>query len=324
VTAGAAGLPSSVAVREVGPRDGLQAEQPVAPRLRAKLVVALIAAGVRTVEAVSFVSPKAVPAMAGAADVLESVRSALAGRSDGAGAGHGRPPRIVALVPNRRGAEMALEAGVDELTVTVSASATYNERNVRMGIDESVSEIAAIASLAGGASIPVDAVVSCAFGSPYEGAIAPAAVADLGGRLLDGGAAALTLADTTGMASPRTVADVVGAVRSSTGEVDLGLHLHDSRGTALVNCYAALQLGVARFDASVGGLGGSPFATGSAGNVATEELVGLLDDLGVETGISVAGLLEAGEMAAAMIGHRLASRLAATASAPSRRDGRQP
>lgn len=284
-------LPASVDIREVGPRDGLQAEAPVSVAGRVRLVEALLAAGLRHIEACSFVSPRAVPAMAGGADVLAAIP---------------RPAGVTfaALVPNRRGAELALASGVDELTVTVSASPAYNEKNVRMSIDESVDAVADICGLAGG--VPVDAVVSCAFGSPYEGDIPPAAVAALAERLRAAGAAAVTLADTTGMATPRRIAEVVGETGSA-----VGLHLHETRGTGLVNAYAALQLGVRRFDTSVGGLGGSPFAAGAAGNLATEDLVHLLDDLGVETGVDLDRLLDASAYVAELVGHPVPSRVAA-------------
>lgn len=286
-------LPARVRLREVGPRDGLQGEAPVPAAGRAELIAALIAAGVRHVEAVSFVSPKAVPAMAGAAEVLAAV---------------GRPPGVTlaALVPNLRGAELALQAGVDELTVTVAASAAYNERNVRMTIDESVAAIATIAQAATAASgVTVDAVVSCAFGSPYEGDIPAADVAALAARLRAAGADAITLADTTGMATPRVLAEVLAAVADP-----VGLHLHETRGTGLLNLYAAATMGVERFDTSVGGLGGSPFAAGAAGNVATEEAVALLDDLGVETGLLVEALCDAAALAARLVGRPVPSRVA--------------
>src|SRR5205814_3005011 len=157
---------------------------------------------------------------------------------------------------------------------------------------------------AAAAQIPVDAIISCAFGSPYEGTIAAEDVAALAGRLLDGGASRITYADTTGMATPPTIA----ALQAVAGTVD-GLHLHDSRGTALVNAYAALEFGVRRFDTSVGGLGGSPFADGAAGNLATEELVYLLDDLGYRSGIALEPLLKASALVGEMLGHPVASRL---------------
>jgi hydroxymethylglutaryl-CoA lyase len=283
---------SDVAIRDVGPRDGLQSEAPVAVAGRVRLVEALIAAGVTRIEACSFVSPKAVPSMAGAAEVMASVP---------------RSPGIVtytALVPNVRGAEMALASSVDELTVTISASEAYNQKNVRMSVQESVDVVASICSLS---TVPVDAVVSCAFGSPYEGDLAVEDVSSLCTRLRDVGVGALTLADTTGMATPVRVASVVDAVGSAES---LGLHLHETRGTGLVNAYAALSLGVRRFDTSVGGLGGSPFADGAAGNLATEALVYLLDDMGLSTGISLPALLEAATLVESLVGHPLPSAVA--------------
>jgi hydroxymethylglutaryl-CoA lyase len=219
----------------------------------------------------------------------------------------GEPEGVVraALVPNLRGAASALEAGIDELTVTISASAIYNRRNVRMTIDESVDQIGEICRLALQAGVPVDAVVSCAFGSPYEGDITPAEVGLLVERLRAQGAANVTLADTTGMATPRRIRDAL----SVTG-VGVGLHLHETRGTGLVNLYSGLLAGVRRFDASVGGLGGSPFAAGAAGNVATEEVVALCDDLGVSTGLGVDLLIDAALLVEGFIGRPVPSRVA--------------
>lgn len=228
--------------------------------------------------------------MAGAAEVLAAVP---------------RPPgvRYSALVPNVRGAELAMGSEVDELTVTISLSETYNQRNVHMSMGESADAIAEICRVAG--DTPVDAVLSCSFGSPYEGDVAPKEVAALAERLRRAGCAAITCADTTGMATPRRITEVVDAVGA-----DVGLHLHETRGTALVCAYAAMQLGVTRFDTSVGGLGGSPFAAGAAGNLATEELVAVLDDLGVASGIDVESLIEAAEIAGELVGRTVPSRVA--------------
>lgn len=285
-------LPDRIDIREVGARDGLQAEAPLTVDQRVDLIDALLTAGVTHLEVAAFVSPTAVPSMAGAAEVVAEV---------------GAPEGVVraALVPNVRGAELALAAGIDELTVTISASATYNERNVKMTIDDSVEQIGAIAAMALAVGVPVDAVVSCAFGSPYEGDIAPVDVGLLVERLRAAGAAAVTLADTTGMATPRRIHDVLAL----TGN-DVGLHLHETRGTGLVNLYAGLLAGVRRFDTSVGGLGGSPFAHGAAGNVATEEVVALCDDLGVSTGLGVDALIDAALLAERFIGHAVPSRVA--------------
>jgi hydroxymethylglutaryl-CoA lyase len=285
-------LPSSVVIREVGPRDGLQSEAPVAVATRVRLVTALVHAGVSIIEVAAFVSPRAVPAMAGAAEVMAALP-----RSAGV--------RHVALVPNVRGAELAAEAGVDALTLTVSASEGYSQRNVHMSVDESLAQVAAIRAAIGG-DLPLDTVISCAFGSPYEGDLDPAAVSELGSRALGSGSTSLTFADTTGMATPRRVRDLL----AETGK-DVGLHLHDTRGTALVNAYAALEAGVTRFDSAVGGLGGSPFAAGAGGNLATEDLVHLCDDLGIASGIDLEALLEVSSQVAATVGHPVPSRVAA-------------
>lgn len=285
-------LPESVVVREVGPRDGLQSERAIPPVERAALVDRLFVAGVRRMEAVSFVSPRAVPAMADPVAVLDAI-TVPAGAV------------VAALVPNERGASMALESGVGELTVTVAASPAYNLANVRMSIDDSVAAIGAICRMAATAGVPVDAVVSCAFGSPYEGDIAAGEVGGLVDRLRDQGVAAVTLADTTGMATPRVLEEVL----SVTG-TEVGLHCHETRGTGLLNVYAAIEQGVQRFDTSIGGLGGSPFAEGAAGNVGTEDLIALLDDLGVSTGISLPLLLAASALARDLVGHDLPSRVA--------------
>ena len=201
-----AGLPASVTIRDVGPRDGLQPEEPVPVADRVRLIEELVAAGLGHVEVAAFVSPKAVPAMAGAAEVVAAVPA--------------RPGLVrAALVPNRRGAEGAVAADVDEITVTISASETYNQRNVKMSTADSEVAIGEIVAVAGsareGRGIGVDAVVSCAFGSPYEGEIEPLEVAALGRRLLSAGVTTVTLADTTGMATPRRVHEVLDAMEQA-------------------------------------------------------------------------------------------------------------
>jgi hydroxymethylglutaryl-CoA lyase len=289
-------LPASIVIRDVGPRDGLQAEEPIPVSARIEMIEGLFAAGVRNVEICSFVSPKAVPSMAGGAEVVAGV-----GPRDGV--------VRAALVPNLRGAQMALAAGVDEITVTVSASETYSQRNVGMSVADAVASSVVIAAEVS-RRVPIDVVVSCAFGSPYEGDVDPSDIAALCDELLAGGADRITLADTTGMATPARIGAVLEAL-SVPARTDVGLHLHETRGTGLVNAYSAMQLGVRRFDTSVGGLGGSPFAAGAAGNLATEDLVYLCDDLGVETGIDLSQLLVVSAQTALAIGHAVPSRVAA-------------
>lgn len=278
-----------VRIREVGPRDGLQPEAPLPVADRVRLVELLDAAGLPEIEAVAFVSPAAVPAMAGAGDVVAGLSGVRAA--------------IVALVPNVRGAELALASGIERLNVTLSASEEYNQKNVKRSIAASLDELAGICALAAGRW--VDVTISCAFGSPYEGDIAPADVAALGARAMTAGATSLTFADTTGMATPRRVREVIEAVGPR-----IRLHFHETRGTGLVNAYEAMQLGVADFDTSVGGLGGSPFAAGAAGNLATEALVHLCDDLGIDTGVDLDKLLDAAGFVRDLVGRDLPSPVA--------------
>ncbi|MCU1360550.1 MAG: hydroxymethylglutaryl-CoA lyase [Ilumatobacteraceae bacterium] len=279
---------TAVVIRDVGPRDGLQGEAPLDVSFRVNMSNALAAAGVQHVEAVAFVSPKAVPAMSGAADVV-------AGLEPGAATWW-------ALVPNRRGAEMALGTGLRHLTVTVSASPVYSEKNVGMTVAESIAQVESICSLQ--ADVVVDAVVSCAFGSSFDDAVTAADVASVCASLQNAGVQQLTLADTTGTATPRRIESVL----QRTG-LDVGLHLHDTRGTALTNAFAAIELGITRFDTAVGGLGGSPFAPGAGGNLATESLVLLLDDMGIQTGVRLDALLDIGKLLSEAVGRELPSRV---------------
>ena len=287
--------PSVVKIRDVVARDGLQGERPVEPALRVELVARLISAGLQDVEVASFVSPKAVPAMAGAAEVVADARE-LTDRLD---------VTLWALVPNVKGTELATAAGVDHLTVTVSASSAYSEKNIHMTIGQAFDELAAIRDVAPGAVL--DVVISCCFGSPFDGEqITPGDVAELVDRARDAGVEQVTLADTTGMATPRRITDVVAATGSA-----VGLHLHDTRGTALLNAWTAIDLGVDRFDTALGGLGGSPFAPTAGGNLATEDLVMVLTDAGIETGVDLDALLDAGPLLTELVGHELPSRVAA-------------
>lgn len=282
----------AVSIREVGPRDGLQSEEPVGVDGRVELVRSLIAAGCTEIELCSFVSPKAVPAMAGGAEVVAAV-----GPVEGV--------RRWALVPNERGAALAAGAGVDAVTATVSASETYSQKNTHRSVAESMAALGGIVAAAEG--LPVDVVVSCAFGSPWEGGDLTAEATRVARSALDSGAAAVTFADTTGMALPDGVELLLEAWGTAEG---VGLHLHDTRGTALVNAYRALQLGFTRFDTAVGGLGGSPFAAGAGGNLATEDLVHLCDGLGVRTGLDLDRVLAAVEVVRSLVGHEVASRVA--------------
>jgi hydroxymethylglutaryl-CoA lyase len=285
----------AIEIRDVGPRDGLQSEAPVSPRQRADLALALAAAGVPHVEAASFVSPAAVPAMAAGDEVLAALDDAATSAT------------WWVLVPNRRGAELALAAGATHITVTVSASDAYSRKNVGKPTDEAVAELRTIASVVGDRAV-LDIVVSCAFGSPFDDVVdaRPAtSIAEIVAATMPD--ARLTLADTTGTATPRRIVAVVDALPEPTRRT-LGLHLHDTRGTALANALSAIEIGVSRFDTATGGLGGSPFAPGAGGNLATEDLVLMLDDLGHDTGIDLDAVLAIANDLPALIGHPVASR----------------
>ena len=291
---------STVTIRDVMPRDGLQAEKPLPANVRANLAVALADAGLAHVEVASFVSPTAVPSMADADDVLGQLPK--------------RETVWWSLVPNAQGARAALDAGVTNLTVTVSASSAYSEKNVRRSTVAALEGLAEIAAVTAGAGVVLDVVVSCAFGSPFDDVTNPApVVAVVEGAQRAMPAARITLADTTGTATPRRIADVLGALPDSAA-ADLGLHLHDTRGTALANALWALEHGIHRFDTATGGLGGSPFAPGAGGNLATEDFVLVLDDLGMSTGIDLAGILRIARSLPELIGHAVPSRTSAAGS----------
>jgi hydroxymethylglutaryl-CoA lyase len=287
-------MPSAVSIREVGPRDGLQNEAPVATEAKVRLLDALSATGVRRIEAVSFVHPKAIPQMADADEVWRRIA-----RRPGV--------RYSALVPNSRGAQRALAAGFTEIEVVVSASDTHNKRNVNRSTAESLDDIAELVDSLHGAGASAEVVIATSFGCPYEGDVDPARVAGIVDRVLADGADRVAFGDTTGMATPRRVRDVVAPVRDRHPDVPMLLHFHNTRGTALANILTALELGITEYDASVGGLGGCPYAPGATGNVATEEVVHMLHDMGVETGVDLEALIDAARLAEKIVGRELPS-----------------
>jgi hydroxymethylglutaryl-CoA lyase len=283
-----------ISIREVGPRDGLQNEDPVPTEAKVRLLDALSRTGVRRIEAVSFVHPKAIPQMADASEVW-----AKASKVDGV--------RYSALVPNSRGATRALDAGFTELEVVVSASDTHNRHNLNRSTASSLDDIASLIGTVHGAGGTVEVVVATSFGCPYEGDVPPSRVAGIVDRVLADGADRVAFGDTTGMATPRRVREVLSAVRDRHPDPPMLLHFHNTRGTALANILTALELGVTSFDASVGGLGGCPYAPGASGNVATEEVVHMLHDMGVDTGIDLDALLDAARLAEQIVGRQLPS-----------------
>jgi len=297
VSALLAALPATVRICEVGPRDGLQNEAlTVAAEDKVRYVELLVAAGVTSIEVTSFVSPAAVPQLADADVVFPAVR-----KRDGV--------RTIALVPNDRGLDRAIAAGARDIGVFTAASETFAQRNIRMSIGDSLTTFARVIARAKGAGMRVRASVSTAFGCPFEGAVAPAAVVDVAQRLLDAGADDLSIADTIGVGTPDQVVAVCGALEAAgIGTDRYGLHFHDTRGTGLANVLMGAQLGVREFDASAGGLGGCPFAPGATGNVATEDVVYLLHGLGIATGIDLDRLREASRFIASKLPGRVVSR----------------
>jgi len=288
-----------VRIVEVGPRDGLQNEPaPVGTADKIAFVNALSDAGHRVIEVSAFVSPKWVPQMADAAEVF----AGIARRSG---------TRYTALVPNLAGLQRAIAARVDGIAVFAAASESFSRRNINQSIAESLETYRAVCAAAKDAGLPVRAYVSTAFGCPFEGAVAPAAVAEVSAALMEMGAYEVAVSDTIGIAHPGQVAPVLAAVAARVPLDRVALHFHDTRGTALANVLTALDLGVMTFDASAGGLGGCPYAPGATGNLATEDLLYMLDGLGIDTGVSLERVLAASRAIEEKLGHPLASRYAA-------------
>jgi hydroxymethylglutaryl-CoA lyase len=304
--------PDRVRIVEVGPRDGLQNEAAaVTTRDKIAFVDALSAAGHQAIEVSAFVSPKWVPQMADAAEVF---------------AGIARRPGTTysALVPNLAGLRRAVDAGVDEVAIFAAASESFSRKNINQSIDQSLDAYRAVCAAARGAGLRVRAYVSTAFGCPFEGDVDPGAVARVAAALIEMGADQVAVSDTIGIAHPGQVPVVVGAVRERVPLDRIALHFHDTRGTALANVLAALPLGVSTFDASAGGLGGCPYAPGATGTLATEDLLYMLDGLGIVTGVALDAVLAASRLIEPALGHGLSSRYAAAARATTRRTSSSP
>jgi hydroxymethylglutaryl-CoA lyase len=298
-----------ITVVEVGPRDGLQNESArISTGDKISFVDRLSAADLPVIEVSAFVSPKWVPQMADAAEVF---------------AGITRKPgiRYTALVPNVAGLDRAVQAGVTEIAVFAAATETFSCKNINQSIDESLAGYTDVCARARALGVRVRGYVSTAFGCPYEGDVAPEKVADVAVRLLALGAFEVAIGDTIGIAHPGQVARVLDVVLARVPLEHLALHFHDTRGTALANVLAALSFGVSTFDASAGGLGGCPYAPGAAGNLATEDLVYLLNGLEAETGVSLAALVDASSFIGSRLDHALPSRYAQAAAATRKRAG---
>lgn len=284
-------LPNQVTIVEVGPRDGLQNEAaPVPTDDKVAFIDRLSASGLRRIEATAFVNPSKIPQLADAAEVCARIA---------------RAPGVIysALVPNERGYDRALEASLNEIAVFLSASETHNQRNIGCSIEEAFARFEPVLARATSDGIAVRGYVSTAFGCPYEGWVDPARVTAVSKRLLEMGCYQVSLGDTTGMGNPAQVAGQISLNTDESVKIEqIALHLHDTRGTGLANALAGLHAGVTTFDASVGGLGGCPYAPGATGNVATDELVYMFESMGVSTGVDVQVLMEAAELVGAAIG----------------------
>jgi hydroxymethylglutaryl-CoA lyase len=295
--------PPRITVVEVGPRDGLQNESAHIPTAdKIAFVGKLADAGLPVIEVASFVSPKWVPQMADAADVFAGVAP--------------RPgTRYTALVPNLEGLERAYAAGVREVGIVAAASDTFSRRNINQDVDASLDTYRAVCARASELEIRVRGYVSTAFGCPFEGEVSPARVATVAEALMNMGTFEVAVSDTIGIAHPGRVRGVVAVVAERVPLHAIALHFHDTRGTALANVLTALELGIATFDASAGGLGGCPYAPGATGNLATEDLVYMLNGLGIDTGIDLSALVQASAFIEPLVGHPLLSRYYRAASA---------
>ena len=289
-------FPSKVTVVEVGPRDGLQSEPEVVPTAaKIGLIDRLSEAGYRHIEVTSFVNPKWVPQLADAMQVATGIK---------------RRPGVTtsALVPNMRGLEGALEADIDEVVIFAAASETFSRKNTNRGVEDSLRDYAEVVNGARAAGKPVRAYVSTVWGCPYEGAVNPQRVLYVAEKLLEMGAYQVSLGDTIGSATPRHVQEVVALMLSRLAEPQMALHFHDTRGMGMANVVAGLDMGVTTYDSSLGGLGGCPYAPGATGNIATEDLLYMLAEMGVQTGIDLEKVIEASRFMAGVLDRELPSR----------------
>ena len=289
-------LVDTAKIVEVGPRDGLQNEKVTIPtEAKIDYITALADAGLRTIEAGAFVSPKWVPQMADTAEVYRNIP---------------KDPGVdyPVLVPNMRGLERAIEVGVKSVSIFTAASETFNKRNINMSIDESFENYAPVAARARAEGMRVRGYVSTAFGCPYEGDVAPEKVLEVCARLLDLGCYEVSVGDTIGVGTPVQVQGVIGILLQVIPASKLAMHFHDTRGTALANTLAALEMGITTFDASSGGLGGCPYAPGASGNMATEDLVYMLEKMGIDTAVDLNRLVAASQIIAPYLDHPLPGR----------------
>lgn len=291
-------FPSHVRIVEVGPRDGLQNEQqPISVADKVTLIDKLSETGLSYIEAGSFVSPKWVPQMAGSAEVFQQIQSA-------------DHITYAALTPNMQGFEAALQAGVTEVAVFAAASESFSQKNINCSIADSLKRFEPVLAAAKQQGVKVRGYVSCVLGCPYEGAIEPAAVVDVAQRLYSMGCYEISLGDTIGVGTPKKAAQLFDQVSQAIPRGSLAGHFHDTYGQALANIYACLQEGIHIFDSSVAGLGGCPYAKGASGNVASEDVLYMLNGLGIKTGIDLNKLIQAGLYISNILGRTTNARVA--------------
>ena len=290
-------MPDSVTIREVGPRDGFQNEpETIATEHKVELIDALARTGLRRIEATSFVRADVIPQLADAADVLRRIDVP-------------EDVSVSVLVPNERGLDAALEQRerIDEINVFLSASETHNRENVNRSIAESLAGVEPVLARARDAGLRCEGVISTSFGCPYEGRVPPERVLAIAAQLRDAGAHEIGFGDTTGMANPRQVREFFDAAKATLGDVELTAHFHNTRGQGLANVLAALDAGVESFESSFGELGGCPVPAGATGNIATEDLVSMLHEMGVQTGVDLPALLACARRVQELLGRPLGS-----------------
>jgi hydroxymethylglutaryl-CoA lyase len=291
-------IPGKVRIVEVGPRDGLQNEkQPIATAVKIELIEKLVDAGVSYIEAGSFVNPKWIPQMAGSDEVFQQLA-----RKEGV--------TYAALTPNMQGYQRAMDCGASEVAIFAAASQAFSQKNINCSIAESIERFAPIMAAAASDNVKVRGYISCVVGCPYEGDVVPQTVADVARQLCAMGCYEISLGDTIGVGTPASVSAMLQACLQDIPASRLAVHLHDTYGQALANIYASLQLGVATIDSSVAGLGGCPYAKGASGNVATEDVIYLLNGLGIEHGIDLDKLIGAGNFISQQLGKDSGSRVA--------------
>ena len=288
-------IPNNVQIVDVGPRDGFQMEQVNIPTdLKVKVIDAISQSGVSKIEATSFVSASAVPQMSDAAEVMSRIR---------------RLPNVqyTVLVPNRRGAELALEAEVDAVRIVICATETYNQRNVRMSIDSSLKATADIVKMMERSAVPVEVAIAVSFGCPFEGRVPGEKDVELAKRFSGMGIEEISIADTIGLGNPRQVKQMSARLQHELSDVRFSLHIHNTRGLGFANVLAGFSEGIDIFDASIGGLGGCPVVPSATGNIPTEDLVNMCDEMGIGTGVDVGKVMEASRLMQSFLNRRLPS-----------------